>query len=104
MNNRWLAHYSNIRPHRSLDLPQLVVPLFKLVFPPLALSLQELEVYIPVSCAVEYDYIFLQFSTKTLASSKVVKISPFNSSSLSFPLNDSLYPFSQGEPGSMNNV
>jgi hypothetical protein len=33
-----------------------------------------------------------------------VKISPFNNSSLSFPLNDSLYSFSQGLPGSINKV
>ena len=40
----------------------------------------------------------------TRASCGVWKISPFKSSSRSFPLKDSTYPFSQGEPGSIKSV
>jgi hypothetical protein len=41
---------------------------------------------------------------RTRASRTVQKISPFRNSSRSFPLNDSMYPFSQGDPGSMKSV
>ena len=44
----------------------------------------------------------LQPSISTLASSSVSNASRFNSSSLRFPLKDSVQPFSQGLPGSMN--
>lgn len=40
----------------------------------------------------------------TLASITVSKISPLSNSSLNSPLKDSMYPFSQGLPGSMNGV
>ncbi len=40
----------------------------------------------------------------TLASVSVVNISRLSNSSLSFPLNDSIYPFSQGLPGSIKSV
>lgn len=43
-------------------------------------------------------------SITVCASSNVSKISPFNSSSLSFPLNDSIYPFSHGLPVSIFGV
>ena len=49
-------------------------------------------------------YSLLHCSINTFASVNVVNISRFSSSSLSFPLNDSIYPFSQGLPGSINSV
>ena len=49
-------------------------------------------------------YSFLQPSIRICASSSVSNISRSSNSSLSFPLNDSMYPFSQGLPGSMNSV
>lgn len=49
-------------------------------------------------------YCFLHRSVMIFASRSVSKISPFKSSSLSFPLSDSMYSFSQGLPGSMNSV
>ena len=45
-----------------------------------------------------------QRSIKIFASVNVSKILRSSSSSRNFPLNDSTYPFSQGLPGSMNNV
>ena len=47
---------------------------------------------------------FRHRSISTRASSSVVKISALSNSSRSFPLKLSMYPFSQGEPGSMYSV
>ena len=49
-------------------------------------------------------YCCLHQVVNALASCTVVKISPLSSSSLSFPLKLSTYPFSQGLPRSMNSV
>ena len=49
-------------------------------------------------------YPFLHSPVNVFASTNVVNISRLSNSSLSFPLNDSMCPFSQGLPGSMNSV
>ena len=49
-------------------------------------------------------YSLLQRSVSTCASNSVSNTSRSSNSSLSFPLNDSMYPFSQGLPGSMYRV
>jgi len=43
-------------------------------------------------------------TVKIWASCRVAKTSRFRSSSRSLPLNDSMKPFSQGDPGSMNGM
>ncbi len=57
--------------------------------------------YALAECGQNSLYSFRHHPISTFASSSVAKISRFSSSSLNLPLKDSMYPFSQGFPGSM---
>ncbi len=58
-------------------------------------------IYPNALCGLNVLYSNRHRSMSTFASRSVSKISPSRSSSLSLPLNDSTYPFSQGLPGSI---
>ena len=55
-------------------------------------------------CGRTVLYSYLRCSISILASNIALNISPFKNSSRILPLNDSIYPFSQGLPGSIKVV